>query len=94
MELRGETGGEPGICYCSGDVGDGLSCAIGALKRLQLRFADATGTSATAIGISAKADNISTGDTRYYQIGCHDPARSHCGDDFNASSGYKILGEP
>ena len=79
----------PGVLW-----GDGLSCAGGALKRLQLRFADPTGTSATTIGISAKAGNISPGDTKYYQIWYRDPAGSPCGHDFNSSNGYAITWLP
>ena len=79
----------PGVLW-----GDGLSCAGGALKRLQLRFADPTGSSFTTIGISAKAGNISAGDTKFYQIWYRDPAGSPCGYEFNASNGYAIFWGP
>ncbi len=79
----------PGVLW-----GDGLSCAGGALKRLQLRFSSPAGSSSTTIGISAKAGNIAAGDTKYYQIWYRDPAGSPCGHDFNSSNGYAITWLP
>ncbi len=74
--------------------GDGLQCAGGNLKRLQVRFADATGASSTTIGISAKAGNITAGDTKYYQCWYRNPLNSLCGFEFNASNGYAITWVP
>ena len=71
-----------------------MSCAGGALKRLQVRFSNFTGSSSTTIGISAKAGNISPGDTKYYQIWYRDQAGSPCGYEFNASNGYAIVWGP
>ncbi len=71
----------PGVVW-----GDGLSCAGGSLKRLQLRVADSSGASFTTIGISAKAGNIAPGDTRYYQCWYRNPTGSPCGAEFNASN--------
>ncbi len=82
----------PGIVW-----GDGLQCAGGGLKRLQVRFADATGMSSTTIGISAKAGNITVGDTRFYQCWYRNPLNPPCGagmNDFNASNGYAITWAP
>ena len=73
--------------------GDGLQCAGGNLRRLQVRFADATGTSSTTIGISAKAGNVSPGDTKYYQCWYRTIVNPPCGlgvNDFNSSNGYVI----
>lgn len=81
--------------------GDGLQCAGGQLKRLGIRFADASGasdTSAWTTPISVKAGNVQAGDTKYYQIWYRNPLNSPCGSDFNSSNGYAITwaaaGEP
>ena len=73
--------------------GDGLRCAGGNLKRLQVRFADSSGTSATTVGISAKAGNVSAGDVKRYQCWYRTTQNPPCGpgvNDFNASNGYEI----
>jgi len=73
--------------------GDGLRCAGGSLKRLGVRFADATGASDTSgypHTISAKAGNISPGDTKYYQCWYRNPIASPCASDFNTSNGVAV----
>ncbi len=73
--------------------GDGLRCAGGQLRRLQIRFADASGASATTIAIAAKAGNINAGDTKRYQCWYRTTQAPPCGpgvNDFNASNGYEI----
>ncbi len=82
----------PGIAW-----GDGLQCAGGSLKRLQVRFADAAGTSSTTIGISAKAGNVSPGDTKRYQCWYRTTQDPPCGlgvFDFNASNGLEVVWAP
>ncbi len=77
--------------------GDGLQCAGGGLKRLGVRFSDASGysdTSAWATPISVKAGNITAGDTKYYQLWYRNPFNSPCGNEFNASNGYAITWAP
>jgi len=77
--------------------GDGLRCAGGNLKRLQVRFADATGSSATTIGISAKAGNVDIGDTKYYQCWYRTIVNPLCGhgvNDFNSTNGYAVTWLP
>jgi len=77
--------------------GDGLRCAGGSLKRLGVRFSDATGysdTSAWATSISVRAGNILAGDTKYYQLWYRNPFNSPCGSDFNASNGVAVLWAP
>jgi len=80
--------------------GDGLQCAGGGLKRLGVRFADASGnsdTSAWATPISVKAGNIIAGDTKYYQCWYRNPLNPPCGagvNDFNASNGYAVSWGP
>jgi hypothetical protein len=77
--------------------GDGLQCAGGNLKRLQVRFADGSGTSHTTIGISAKAGNVTAGATKRYQCWYRTTSNPPCGsgvNDFNASNGYEITWTP
>jgi len=77
--------------------GDGLQCAGGNLKRLQVRFADASGTSYTTIGISAKAGNVVAGDTKRYQCWYRTTQAPPCGvgvNDFNSSNGYEVTWVP
>jgi len=81
--------------------GDGLQCAGGQLKRLGVRFSDATGasdTSAWTTPISVKAGNILAGDTKRYQLWYRDTSGAQpCGvgvNDFNATNGYAITWAP
>ena len=82
----------PGLVW-----GDGLQCAGGQLKRLGVRFSDATGYSDTSgypQPISVKAGNITAGDTKYYQCWYRNPNGSPCATDFNASNGYAVTWAP
>ena len=85
----------PGVSW-----GDGLRCAGGSLKRLGVRFSDASGysdTSGFAFSISAKAGNVSAGDTKYYQCWYRTTSNPPCGpgvNDFNTSNGYRITWAP
>ncbi len=77
--------------------GDGLRCAGGNLKRLQVRFADLDGTSSTTVGISTKAGNVQAGDRKYYQCWYRTNVNPPCGvwvNDFNTSNGYAIVWHP
>ncbi len=77
--------------------GDGLRCAGGSLKRLQVRFADGQGASQTTIGISVKAGNVAAGDTKYYQCWYRTTTNPPCGtgvNDFNATNGYAVTWGP
>ena len=80
--------------------GDGLQCAGGQLKRLGVRFADASGysdTSAWATSISVKAGNITASDTKRYQCWYRTTVDPPCGagvNDFNASNGLAVTWAP
>ena len=81
--------------------GDGLQCAGGQLKRLGVRFSDATGasdTSAWTTPISVWAGNVLAGDTKRYQLWYRDTSGGQpCGvgvNDFNATNGYEITWLP
>ncbi len=86
----------PGVVW-----GDGLQCAGGDLKRLGVRFSDASGasdTSAWATPISVRAGNVSAGDTKRYQLWYRDNSGGQpCGvgvNDFNATNGIEIVWAP
>ena len=70
--------------------GDGLRCAGGGVVRLQVRFADATGTSATTSDIGAFGGAL-PGDVKRYQIWYRDPQGSPCGAQFNLSNGMELV---
>jgi len=76
--------------------GDGLRCAGGNLKRIQVRFADAAGTSSTTISIAQKCA-VSPGDTLRYQCWYRNQSTPACGlgvNEFNLSNGYEICWAP
>jgi hypothetical protein len=82
----------PGVIW-----GDGLQCAGGDLRRLQVRFANAMGTSSTTLPISAKAGNVTAGSTKRYQCWYRTTSNPPCGsgvNDFNASNGYEVTWLP
>ncbi len=82
----------PGIVW-----GDGLRCAGGSLRRLEVRFADASGTSHTTVRVSTKAGNVTAGGTKYYQCWYRTTVNPPCGlgvNDFNTSNGYAIQWRP
>ena len=73
--------------------GDGLRCAGGALVRLQIRFANASGVSSTTIPISVKG-GVSAGDTLRYQCWYRTTTASPCSSEFNLSNGYEVTWIP
>ena len=78
----------PGILW-----GDGLRCAGGNLKRLQVLFADGNGTASTTLGIHDKAGNVSAGDKKFYQCWYRNTINPPCGagvNEFNATNGLAV----
>ena len=69
--------------------GDGLRCAGGGVKRLQVRFADSAGDSETSISISSQGA-VAPGDVKRYQLWYRDPILSFCGFGFNLSNGVEV----
>jgi hypothetical protein len=70
--------------------GDGLRCAGGSVKRLQVRFS-AGGTSQTSVSISNAAGNVTAGSLRRYQLWYRDPSVSApCQSGFNLTNGIEI----
>ena len=90
--FQGDTKISPGTPW-----GDGVRCVDGDLKRLQVVFSDAAGSSFTTIAISAEAGNITAGNTKYYQCVYRDTTDPQCGagvNDFNTSNGYAVTWGP
>ena len=76
----------------SGDgnpFGDGLRCAGGGVHRLQVGFADSSGSSQTSVSISSSGA-VSPGDVKRYQLWYRDPITSFCGFGFNLSNGVQV----
>jgi hypothetical protein len=73
--------------------GDGLRCAGGGVIRLQVRFADLSGWSATTAAI-ALGGGVTAGDTKRYQLWYRDPQSTICGTGFNLSNGYEVVWLP
>jgi hypothetical protein len=75
----------------SGDgvtFGDGLRCAGGNVKRIEVR-PSTQGLSRTTADIKAIGEVVA-GDTKHYQLWYRDPFGSPCGSGFNLSNGLKI----
>ena len=92
LYFQADNGLSPGLAW-----GDGLRCTGGQLKRLQVRFANAAGSSATTIGISANAGNVTAGSTKRYQCWYRTTVNPPCGpglNDFNSSNGYEVIWLP
>jgi hypothetical protein len=71
--------------------GDGLRCAGGGVRRMEVTFANAGNGFSTSTSISISTDgNVSIGDTRRYQYWYRDSGTSPCGSLFNLSNGYEI----
>ena len=73
--------------------GDGLRCAGGAVRRLQVRFADSMGNSSMTIPIGA-ASLAQAGDQHYFQCWYRDPSTSPCGAGFNLTNGLAVTWLP
>lgn len=69
--------------------GDGLRCAGGAVKRLQVIAFDAAGSGATTVDIAAMG-GVAAGDVHTYQLWYRDPGGSPCNNEFNATNGLEI----
>jgi len=71
--------------------GDGLRCAGGSVKRLEVQFANAANsfTASSTISVSV-AGAVSAGQTKRYQYWYRDSGTSPCSSLFNLSNGYEI----
>jgi hypothetical protein len=74
--------------------GDGLRCAGGGVVRMQVRFADAQGASATSVSL-ATVGGIAPGDVKRYQCWYRNPPAGFCGGyTFNLSNGVQVNWSP
>jgi hypothetical protein len=71
--------------------GDGLRCAGGGVRRLEVTFANAGNdlTTSTSVSIATEGD-VSAGQTRHYQYWYRDSNGSPCGSGFNLSNAYEV----
>jgi hypothetical protein len=90
--------GQPGLYFQGNNAinggdgvlfGDGIRCAGGGVIRLQVRFADGSGSSQTSINIAATG-GVAPGDIKRYQLWYRDPVTSPCGALFNLTNGVEI----
>lgn len=74
--------------------GNGLQCAGGSTPRLEIRFADGTGSSATTVAIHVSGSNTA-GDVRFYQLWYRDnPNLGTCTSGFNFSNAIGLTWAP
>jgi hypothetical protein len=76
--------------------GDGLRCAGGGVRRLQIRFSNAGNsfTTSTTISVSA-AGGVGAGQTKRYQLWYRDTSTSApCNSGFNLSNGLEVTWAP
>jgi hypothetical protein len=89
---------QPGIFFLANNAvnsgmgnsfGDGLRCAGGGVKRLQVRFAGGAGNASSSVNIS-QAAGLVAGDLRRLQWWYRNPVGSPCGFGFNLSNGLEV----
>ena len=73
--------------------GDGLRCAGGNVRRLQVRMASAIGTSNTTLDVAATGQVVA-GETKRYQLWYRNPTVSPCSASFNLTNGYELTWLP
>lgn len=94
--------GQPGLYFQANQqvngglgnpFGDGLRCAGGGVRRLQVRQANGAGVSSTTIDLVAQG-GVVAGNTHTYQIWYRDPTLGPCGSGFNLTNGLAITWQP
>ena len=102
LDASGLVPNQPGLCFQglnginagNGVVfGDGLRCVGGEVHRIEVVFADASGSTSTTIDVASKG-GVSPGDTKRYQVWYRDPGTSPCGSLFNLSNGLEVTWVP
>lgn len=73
--------------------GDGLRCAGGDVRRIELRQADAAGELSTTVDVAARG-GAAAGQSLRYQLWYRDPSIGPCGSGFNLSQGLAIAWLP
>lgn len=69
--------------------GDGLRCAGGAVKRLEMRGVDPWGRASWG-ALDSNTGGWLAGDRRHFQVWYYDPAISPCGAGFNTSNAVQV----
>ena len=94
--------GQPGLYFQGNNAtaggngfgnGDGLRCAGGSIRRLQVRQANPMGNSFTTVNIAAQGNAV-PGNVRRYQLWYRNPVGSPCSTTFNLTNGYEIVWAP
>ncbi|MDP6538835.1 MAG: hypothetical protein QF903_07595 [Planctomycetota bacterium] len=94
--------GQPGLYFQGNNAvnggmgvtfGDGLRCAGGGVVRLQVRAADASGSSSTTIDVGVEG-GVTAGGSKVYQLWYRDPQSSMCSTTFNLTNGMQIFWLP
>jgi hypothetical protein len=74
-------------------LGDGLLCASGTIKRLEIVFLDGTGAAASSVDIPSLSGVMAT-QTRHYQFWFRDPSGGPCSTGFNLSNALSATWTP
>ena len=94
--------GQPGLYFQGNNAingglgilnGDGLRCAGGSVRRIQVRNANVSGESSTTANIAA-VGAVNAGDVRRYQLWYRNPLNSPCGTNFNLTNGIEVTWTP
>lgn len=94
--------GQPGLYFQANQqvngglgntFGDGLRCAGGGVRRLQVRQANGAGVSSTTANLVTQG-GVLAGSTHTYQLWYRDPAFSPCGAGFNLTNGLSVTWQP
>lgn len=102
LSVTGSVSSQPGIFFLANNAvggglgtafGDGLRCAGGGVKRLQVVFAGGAGNASSTVTIS-QAAGLVAGDLKRLQWWHRDPIASPCGNGFNLSNGVEVTWTP
>ncbi len=87
-----------GVTQANGGMGnlfgDGLMCAGGPIKRLEVLSADGSGTAVSTVNVAVAGALPAGGATRIYQFWYRDPVGGPCGSGFNTSNALEIVWLP
>ncbi len=102
LTATGSIGGQPGLFFLGNNAvngglgntfGDGLRCAGGGVKRLEVVFTCGCGAASSTVSI-AQEGGLVAGDLKRMQWWYRDPNKSPCGNGFNLSNGVEVTWTP